>query len=316
MFANSPALRLAQLLSERARQDHNFTDPTPSALAQFIGEQTALSPSQATAVVWGEEADYTRDEVETLAALFKCDTDLMSALLLPCSDEGIEHSLLTISTTLDVGECPFCDDLAIAIGDIKTSLHSTEDLQHLAVDVLAHTGTPEPFGMGYEDFGDEIFDDLDPDTSELDPIVNEILYTAEQLPHEALRRVLLYAHHEVAQLEQRSDIIRIANYARLKEQMTPLARRVFDALAAGDIPILRAELMRLLDLDDARALGQLTRSVRRAVDAASQNGATLPEFPLVFDRKNGTYALTTESRQAWNDLRRAEQVGYRTSRSS
>jgi hypothetical protein len=286
---------LAELLSARAREDYEAEVGEPSTLAAFLSELCQLSPAQAEALVWAEEVELDAEALERISSAFALHRDLLGCFLCPTSDEVIEHVLVRIAENeLDYG-CPICDELVEQIAYYERLDEHTRTGLCLAVlahvnsvtETLAPTHADPPAGMPSDLL--RVFSSLDP---------------------AAQARVLAYAYSELGGAVNDPRPQRNSAYGHLRQRyLTPLARRVFDALAASDEGELSsADLVRELDLAHARALGQLPRSVQRSLSELSRDGHRLEEAPFTVRRRGGerVYRLSSQALESWRALLAAE----------
>lgn len=301
MKSNEIGIGLAQLLAARASEDYDLESDEPSVLVDFLVDMCELAPETAEALVWGLGAQPTSEELDCLSNVLTLHRDLLAAVIVPTSEEMLEHILKKVAEeSLDPG-CPECEDFAQGIACYR-DLDADEQAE-LCLEVLDHLNAAceEPI----PDYGPEPAGQ--PSRTALEENLAKVFAS---LDDQARMRVLAYAYQELADSLRDPRPQRISAYGHLRRRyLSPLALRVMDRLAASDDGALTAaELVDALDLGNGRALGQVPRSVQRAVRDLRADGHRLEEEPLQVERRGRAtiFRLTPQALETWRELLRAE----------
>jgi hypothetical protein len=251
--------------------------------------QAGIPEQAAEELSWGRVVELPADAAAQLATAFALHEGLLSCVLQPTSEDGLEHMLLHgVSAALCDRDCPICSSLverAYALPEGSASEAILDGLEHLRP-------------RRRRDDADELAGE------------GRFVEVLRALPDVSRLRVLAFALDELATVTSGRPIGEFAAYARLRnDYLEPKVRLLFDALAAAPAGELGAvELATELEID-ARQLGLLTRSLARSLAALQRDGYSLSEEPLELretrphDRR---LRLRPRALAAWRALLRAE----------
>ena len=292
MLADAEIRReLAEIVA--ARMDVDGDGPAADEAAQVLASYSGLSEDDATALLAAEPVELDLDDYSGLANALYLHEGLLSCLFSPLapSDELVRHVLREIrSRNLDP-ECPDCSALANAI-DAVCATERPEDWERLALNLLAHVSdSPD----GVEDEEDDAF-------------VERLGELTLALPPDLREEVFAFAVFKRKEAEGRS-FNDFGALAKLRgSYLSPVARACFDAIATSrDGELTAHELVAQLQLADGRALGQLTRSLARAISDLGRAGLRLPEEPLLVNGRGSSrrFRLAPRTLGIWRALARA-----------
>lgn len=315
-------LRLAEVLAVRAYEEGLVsgeivndrplvrTDDVVAALARDPG----VAPEKAESLAWGTGAELTPLEIDRLALRFAFHRDVLAAILNPASDDVIVPLLQSVQAGLNFETCQPCDDLYDRCTLYVSEGEEEEPLDDLLFALLAHVRIivgpieNDPIAAVFGDDDTELEDDS-ADDGEIDDIVRVF----SMLPAEARERVLWFAWNEHRDATSGRPLGDFGAHARLRTQyLGQRARAVFELLAqTPQGELTQGELVAALKLKDARALGQLQRSVERSVKALNRDGYALADTPLEVVRpSNGVrvYRLAPSALSAWRSMMNAERI--------
>lgn len=283
--------------------DYGLSNPEPSALAELIADAAMIDRDSAASLAWGEAVSLDSAELDRLSDAFSLHRDLLSCLLRPASSEMIVHVLhQTSEMELEESDCPLCHELAILVQQTSTKDNRTTLLE-LCIDLLSH--------LTIDNFTSEL--DL---TSTPSPISAQLDLVLNSLPMEAQLRVLAYAYQELAETSDGQRAASFTAYAKLRnDHLSSLARQVLDLLAVSDNYSLSArEIVHSLGLANARALGQLPRSLARSLSQINVNGEIIHDSPLTVSGSKGSavFTLSEEARSYWRALVQADNAETRS----
>lgn len=322
-------VRLAQVIAVRAHEEGLVrgeqvpgsdrplvrTDDVVAALARDPG----VAPEKAESLAWGTGAQLTPLELDRISIRFAFHRDVLAAILNPASDDVMVPLLEAVREGLNFETCDKCDDLydrcTLYVGG-----ESEEQLTDLLFALLAHVrvivgpveADPIAQAFGDHDLGADELEEVADDSAD-DGEIDDIVRVFSMLPAAARERVLWFAWNEHREATSGRPLGDFGAYARLRTQyLNESARGVFDALAqTPQGELTQGELVAALQLKDARALGQLQRSVERAVKALNQDGYALADTPLeVIRPRNGVriYRLAAGALSAWRSMMQAERI--------
>ena len=284
----------AVLLTERAMDDYGLRDPEPSSLAQFIAEVAQIDQNQADALAWGEPAELDSEQLDRLSDVFALHRDMLSCFLRPTSSEMVLHVLnQTADLELDGEQCPLCAELAEQV----LALQSSDDsMLSVCLEMIGHLTIERGSGLDFE-----------AETLSLLPQLDLVLAA---LTSEAQQRVLAYAYQELAETTDGLRAARFSQYAKLRTKyLSPLARSVLDLLASTESGGLSAsQIVHRLGRKNARALGQLPRSLSRSMEKMQRAGFEINETPLTVSGSAGAvvFSLSDNAQSSWRALVQAD----------
>jgi hypothetical protein len=312
-----------EIISNRAA-DRLFNQETaaPSAVAEAINIQTEIPKESLERFFWGEAGALTEAERKILAQTFQFQFDLFELAAKfstqSTSKEVIIYLLEKITEDyLEPIECQGCAQLESAVLDSDLNIYGDYYLYHLAIDMLEHivdVGVPNRIhseSSFSNDFSQETLNDLiEADTNSLSPAMSAAF---ERLPTNQQIEVLALVYKKLSHSKEDSeDLLEIETLVLFRNRyLSKLAKRVFDALAAGPaVGLSSSDLVLRLNLNNKRSLGQLERSVNHAVDRLNEENIDKDFInPLKTFRKGNEkhYLLDSTTLEDWRVLLRAEE---------
>lgn len=296
MFDEEARDAVASILVQRIHSDQIDLDMDESeAIVLYLSEVASLDLDKARALLLAEEADLTPQEIERLAGAFDLHHGLLSCSLVPTSLEIIEANLAEVARNYLVpARCSRCAELTDDIEQLDEL--DDEELYDLVFACLEHVLAAE---------SDERYEEHE---EQLDPREQELRRLYGMMDDEARTRLLAFAYAQLAQEESLAPS-RMEALARLRDKrLSQLAVRVLDELAGDPAGVLTIdELKERLGLENRRALGQVPRSVRRAVQDLAERGLRLDTELLLVHRKGQQiiFELPREYQMLWRGLIRA-----------
>lgn len=297
MIDRRARIELAELIAATANAASGSEIGSQESLIAFVAEACSIEPAAAEALAWGADYDFENDTLDKISSTFALHRDLLACILCPTSDEILDHVLGEIADVELDRSCSFCCELAEEISDFDS--YGFDEQAEICIDLLVHLSEAS-FAASEAPAARQPLSGIGPD----------LVRVVDQLDPAAQARVLAYAYGELGGGLNDPRPQLSSAYGHLRQQyLTPLARRVFDLLAsAGDGQLSSLELVEALGLSDARSLGQLPRSVQRALRDLRRDGHYLDEPPLVVRRhgERRIYSLSDSALEAWRAFLRAE----------
>jgi hypothetical protein len=287
---------LARLVAERACADLEIPINALSTMEAALQEISGVDAEKIKSVLWGDVVDLSLEESEALSVTLGLHPELFGCLVRPTSLEILSHVLRSIAAEDLDSTCDQCLDLRDWIEEIPVM--DTESIGQLCLDVLGHilVADDEPSAF--------------PSISEDE---ETMLGVFRGLPADARARVLAYAFSERGGSVTESADAQSYIYSRMRrDYLSPLARSVFDQLARQSDGVLTArELAERLELSDARAIGQVPRSLQRSLREMRAEGYVLDEAPLQVRRRGreSVYRLSPDALRLWQAMIQAETAG-------
>jgi hypothetical protein len=261
--------------------------------AYVLAQYSGLSEETARALLAAEPISLDEFALAHLSGALYLHPGLIGCLLSPLapSHEVVRHVLRQVRGRHLNPECSDCSALAQQVDAICSG--SLDGWERLALNLLAHVNaTPD----GMEDEEDEVF-------------VDRLTETVFALPPDLREEVLAFAIYKRQEAEGRSfnDFAALGRFRALF--LSPLARQTFDAIALSQRGQLTVrELVAEMKLPDARSLGQLSRSIVKAVADLNKSGMQLPENPFLVSGRGSSrvFRLAPKTLNAWRALARAQ----------
>lgn len=296
MFDEAARSAVASVLRDRIRSDQiDLAEDESDAIALYLSEVASLDLDKARALLWAEDAELTPQEINRIAGAFDLHRGLLACALVPTSLEVIEANLQQVGDEyLNPERCPTCAELLDEIDHLYD--FDEEEILGLVFDCLGHV-----LAAG----GEERYEERE---QQSDPREDELLRLFGLMDDQARTRLLAFAYAQLAQDESLAPS-RIEALATLRgERLSPLAVQVIDELAGDTSGILSIEeLQERLGLENRRALGQVPRSVKRALEDMANRGLSLEHELLIVHRKGRriVFELRREYQMLWRGLVRA-----------
>lgn len=307
-------MNLSMLLADRAQSDYRIPTHELDRVAELITSHTPIDSSRAQALMWGQPAELDATEIDALATLFSLHESLLSLVLSPhpASREVVFFILADISeNNLNDTECYVCEQLADRIDFLRESpAVDVEEMFDLCYELLGHL-------RSFTEEEDEHTPASEEDSfgaAAEDKTLEQLLDVASSLRPDARKRVLVYAYRELVKLVEEEagpqPLLEVDAYAKLRQSLKPLPRRVFDLVAQCEPAQASArEVIEALSLSGLRALSQLDKSVESVIADLAASGITFEQTPLVVQRGAGAekqIRMSAEASAAWKALLAAE----------
>jgi hypothetical protein len=286
---------LARLVAERACADHDLPINELDRMEEVLEDHSGVAGEKIKAVLWGDVVDLDLAESEALAMTLGLHPELFGCLVRPTSLEILTHVLRSIAAEdLDL-TCDECLDLRDWIDEVP--LLDNETIGQLCLDVLGHI----------------LVADDEPSQPSINDDEEVLLGVFRGLAPDARARVLAYAYQERGGSVTETTDAQSYIYSRMRrDYLSPLARALFDQLAMqSDGTLTARELAERMDLADARAIGQVPRSLQRSLREMRAEGYVLDEPPLQVRRRGreSVYRLSPETLRFWQAMVQAEAAG-------
>jgi len=289
--------QLLSIISERAVQEHDLPEDNPRALTQFLVDECGLTKTEANAVVGAEGVILEEPALRSLAQMFVMSPELLGCLMRPVSTEVLQHTLVEVVTDLN-DVCDYCSDLIMRVQESSSSDPYGQLLQ-LCADAISHVIFPSEDDFFDERAANEAIEAMMPST------VAEVLM---QLDQAARLRVLAYALQELSQTTDGREASVFAACARLRGEISPLARTALDLLSqAPEGEAVFSDLAQ--SLPNGASPEVIERALSMGVASLSEVGLALSENPLtVLPGPPVRLRLSNPACLAWRALMHAEQL--------
>jgi hypothetical protein len=292
--------QLLNILGERALQEHGLPVEQPEALMQLLIEECGLTLTEARAIVAAEAVELAEPTLRALAQTFSLSPELLSCRMRPVSSEVLLHTIVDVAGGQgDINGCDVCADLDRRVREASSS-DDHEELLDLCSDLLEHTLFFQP--------EDELFDDEAAQEAMEAMVPVSFAEVLMQLDPPARLRVLAYAYQELSQTTDGRGASVFAACARLRGELSPLARAALDLLSQAS-----EEEVAFKDLAPALPKGATPEAIARAISIAvaglGEVGLALSEDPLtILTGPPVSLRLSASARSAWRALMHAERL--------
>ena len=315
MFSENARKTLSEVICDRIADHGVDVEGNFDAAVVYLAQLASISQQKANDLLWGVETQLDEEELSNLADALGLLRGILACLLVPVSREVADANLAELirSPYLHVDECSSCAALSEQI-EMRDELDDDQILE-LMQNLLAHVIAFEEDEEILEDIlaGDgDFLDELG--LSHGDARQAELVRLFNLMSEEQRDRLMAFAYSEVAGGEAERARSQLAALTVLRNtRLTPLARRALDALAASETGKMGMDALReQLGLGSRRSLGQLQRTVRRAVQALREDGLVLEDEVLIVRRQGRevVFELAAELVPLWRGLMRAEHTPH------
>lgn len=268
----------------RAEEEFDLPDQMPSTLAACLTEHCQIPEETAHKLVWGESSNISKEEVDRIAVVFALEQELLALLLLPTSPEIMLHIVQSYQEELDVENCEACEYFTEIIQRLEED--DVFVMQHISIDLLEHLCFND--GLPWDDM-----EDFETNFQKTETM-QQLDATMADLPAHLQEKVLAFAVAQATEHEYQA----LMQFSNLREHLSALSIEVFNVLCYEEEGLDRSQLQSKLKLANARSLGQIPRSVNKAIASMTK---PITEHPLIID-DSGHMSLSDQARQSWQKL--------------